>query len=358
MKLPRPLVLLFGAGATRGGFPDSVPPPPLDTDFFDIAGQITGRGTRRLARRVAADVFALYRRVSGIGLEQYYRDIETRWELGTFATSQNRPKDWKARKADLEELVRRVVVHTTADLEESPAAPRMSDTHQALLRNVEPGDTLITFNYDTVVEESMPKETPWTPRDGYGVNVSGITHDWVKGWLKRRNLKTIVQSKVRLLKLHGSINWVLYSTGNVRLKPRPYVVRAMGGRPTFDKAAILPPGWHKRVDKNPYRSLWREARLRLEKCSTLVVIGYSLPDTDLIAQALFAEASRMRASREHFLKQLHVADVSEATKNRLVSLFVPALGAKGLVFRYASAQHVAKVWSGESPKTDPQRGAP
>jgi len=346
MKLPRPLVLLFGAGATRGGFPESLPPPPLDTDFFDIAGQISGRGTRRLARKVARDVFALYGRVSGIGLEQYYRDIETRWELGTFATSQNRPKDWEARKKELEELVRRVLIHTTTDLDDGPAKPRTSPVHQALLRNVRAGDTLITFNYDTVVEESMPNDVHWTPRDGYGVDASGITHNWAKSWLGDHKLDSTARSKVELLKLHGSVNWVLYRTGKVRLKPRPYVVRSRMGKPTFDKAAVLPPGWHKRVNKNPYRALWRKARLRLEKCAAIAVIGYSLPETDLIAHALFLEASRMRESRGHYLKELHLADTSETTKDKLVALFARALGANGLVFRYDSARHVADMWAG------------
>lgn len=346
MRLPRPLLLLFGAGATRGGFPDDIPAPPLDADFFDIAGQISGRGTGKLARRVAKDVFSLYGHVSGVGLEQYYRDIETRWELGRFAASQNRPKDWNARKEDLEELVRRVLIHTTANLEKRPAVPRDSSVHGRILANVYRGDTLVTFNYDTVIEESIPKGHPWTPRDGYGINASGIRSTWVKGWLKRRGLRAAPKSQVLLLKLHGSINWVLYSTGQVRLKPRPYVVRAHNGEPTFDKAALLPPGWHKRVDKNPYRSIWQKARSALERCQTLAVIGYSLPETDLIAQALFAEASRMRARRKKYLKQLHVADVRDVTKNRLTELFRPALEARGLVFRYNSAEHLAKVWSG------------
>jgi hypothetical protein len=345
VKVSRPLVILFGAGATRGGFPGGTPPPPLDADFFDIAGQIPGRGTRRLARKVAKDVFELYGRVSGITLEQYYRDIETRWELGTFAKSTNRPKDWKARKEELEELVRRIIVQTTTDLDDGPAKARTSSVHQRLLKTVKAGDTLITFNYDTVIEEAMPADTPWTPRDGYGVEASGITHDWAKAWLKKRKIASTKLSTVQLLKLHGSINWVLYPTGKVRLKPRPYVVRGRKGRPTFDRAAILPPGWHKRVDRNPYRALWREARLRMEKCSTLTVIGYSLPDTDLIARALFAEVSRMKASREQYLRELHVADINDASKNRIVDLFAPALGAKGIVFRYASAEHLAHAWA-------------
>jgi hypothetical protein len=215
----------------------------LDQDFFDIAGQIAGRGTRRLARKVMKDVFAVYGRVSGIGLEQYYRDIETRWELGTFAASQNRPKDWKARKEDLEELVRRVIIHTTADLDQSPAMPHNSRVHSDILRHVNADDTLITFNYDTVIEESMPMTTPWTPRDGYGVDASGITHDWVKGWLKRRKLGSAKSSKVCLLKLMGASTGTciaLAKCGSNR--GRMWLELGEGGQLSTKRRSYLPDG--------------------------------------------------------------------------------------------------------------------
>jgi hypothetical protein len=184
----------------------------------------------------------------------------------------------------------------------------------------------------------------WTPRGGYWVDASGITHDWAKKWLTKRGIDKAVSAKVHLLKLHGSLNWVLYRTSKVRLKPRPYVVRSRRGSTVFDKAAILPPGWHKRVDRNPYNALWRQARLKLEQCSSLAVIGYSLPDTDLIARALFLEVSRLRTARKSFIKELHVADISAAAQNRVVDLFVPALGRQGLVFRYGDAQELANAW--------------
>ena len=108
----RKLVILFGAGATRGVLKERIPPPPVDQDFFDIASQISGRGTRRLAARVTRDVFDLYARVSGVGLEQYFREIEARAEIGKFAKSKNKPKDWARRQSDLEELIRRVLIQT------------------------------------------------------------------------------------------------------------------------------------------------------------------------------------------------------------------------------------------------------
>ncbi len=339
------MVILFGAGATRAAFSDRTPPPPVDADFFEIAGQIQGRGTRRLAKRVNSDVFALYSRTAGIGLEEYYRDIETRLELSRFTKSANRPKDWTSRTGELEELVRRVLIHTTCSMEGTSATPTVSSIHRALLGRVKARDTLITFNYDTVIEESMPGSTSlWTPRDGYAIDVTGITHDWARKWLSARGIDKLTQTQIKLLKLHGSLNWQLYENSKIRLKQRPYVVRARRGSPVYDSAAMIPPGWHKRVDRNPYNSLWKEARKALEGCSTLVIVGYSLPDTDLIARALFLEVIRLRAARHDFIKEMHIADISDSVQGRIVDMLVPALGAHGLVFRYDGAQQLASAW--------------
>lgn len=133
MKRKHSLVIIFGAGATRGAFQKEVAPPPVDNDFFDIAGQITGRGTPLLAKRVIKDVFDLYGRVSGVGLEQYFRDIESRAEISGFAKSRNRPKDWQKRQRDLEELIRRVLLHTTCDFSKQPATGKTSDIHSEIL---------------------------------------------------------------------------------------------------------------------------------------------------------------------------------------------------------------------------------
>ncbi len=50
---------------------------------------------------------------------------------------------------------------------------------------------------------------------------------------------------------------------------------------------IAPPEWNKPIRSGIYQTVWREARKRLVHARAMVFIGYSLPDTDLPAQALF-----------------------------------------------------------------------
>jgi hypothetical protein len=236
----------------------------------------------------------------------------------------------------LEELIRRVYVHTTvSDTHASTVKPKQSELHANILRNLKDGDTLVTFNYDLVIEESFPSADLWNPVDGYKIKTYGKTKGWTKRWLEEKQYQKGTKSKVLLLKLHGSLNWELYPTGTaIKLKPRPYLVSTRDGKTRFEKILILAPGWKKEIQKNPYKQFWRTARLRLEKCKTLVILGYSLPETDLLAQSLLAEVVRTRAARKEFVKQLHLVDQNEPVKKRFIELFTPALGPHAKVFKY------------------------
>jgi SIR2-like domain len=341
MKLLHPVVLLLGAGATRGALRNKSLPPPVDSDFFEIAGQIKGHGTPGLARTVLSDVWKLYGRVSGIGLENYYRDIETREKISSFAKTANKPKDWRKRKIALEELIRRVIIHTTCVSNDGRLDPLRSKVHGRILADLEDGDSIVTFNYDMLIEESFRSAQLWTPVGGYGDRFHGVRGGWCRNWLAKRKPANPQRPKIRLLKLHGSVNWRLYKTGEVRLKDRPFVVRSRGSSPVFETVSILPPGLNKRIDKNPYKKLWREARLRFERCKTIVIAGYSLPDADVLAKGLFNEVVRLRAARKQFLKELHLADPNDSVKQRFVELFVPALNAQSKIFRYSGIEEFA-----------------
>jgi hypothetical protein len=332
----------MGAGATRGALQKNSVPPPLDADFFEIAGQINGHGTLRLARLVLNDVRSLYRKFLGVGLENYYRDIETRAKIGSITRSANRPKEWQRYQGDLEELIRRIIVHTTCKSKEGRLEPVRSRAHARILKMLKKHDTILTFNYDVLIEHSFGKDSLWTPRDGYGTTVHGIRNEWCQRWFKQRDIGDDTRTEIKLLKLHGSVNWTL-KNGQIRLKDRPFVVRTREHRTVFEKVSILPPGLNKRIDVNPYRRLWKLARLRLERCKTLIIVGYSLPEADMLARALFAEVVRLRVVRDQYPRQLHLADPSASVKQRFVELFTPALDAQSRIFRYRDINEFSRA---------------
>jgi hypothetical protein len=110
----------------------------------------------------------------------------------------------------------------------------------------------------------------------------------------------------------------------------------------YENISVLPPGWNKRIDLNPYKQFWRKARLRLQACKSLLIIGYSLPDTDLLARALFAEVVRLRAGAGNYLAQLVLSDPDPAVRVKLITLFTPALGPLCKVIQYEKIQDLAR----------------
>lgn len=137
-------------------------------------------------------------------------------------------------------------------MDEGAARVNASEIHATILAKLKRGDALVTYNYDTLIGESMPRnESLWTPREGYGIDVTGITHEWAKKWFSSRNISSRSKARVKLHKLHGSLNWRLSQINKVVIKKRPYVVKSRNGSPNFEEAAFLPPGWHKRIDRRP-----------------------------------------------------------------------------------------------------------
>lgn len=100
---------------------------------------------------------------------------------------------------------------------EAQNGPSTSVYHY-LLEYCGPNDTFITFNWDTLLDRALADTGGWTPNDGYGLSFSS-TFDgtWKSGVESSPNFFT----KWKLLKLHGSTNWLIPYTF-VNLKTLDY----------------------------------------------------------------------------------------------------------------------------------------
>lgn len=348
-EISRPAVFIFGAGATRAGLEGELTvPPPLDADFFEIAKKIREGSTKKLSDSVLNHIYSLYGRTYDVGLEEYYRDIEMRETIGVFAKPPHQPPKWAQKRECLEKLIRHVCIHTTCMRSKSGAfEPLRSELHSNMLDLLCPGDTIVTFNYDLVIEESFLSRHNeiWNPVDGYGVHQSNKTCDWCNKWFKRCVVKKSTESKITLLKMHGSLNWELYANRAIRLIHRPYQFKTKGD---VDKnMAILPPGIAKKIDTYPYKELWKSASSKLLNCKSVVIIGYSMPTADIAAKALFAEASRSRTagSQSNYLRGLYLIDRNPEVKEKLKQVFSAALGPTSIVTSYDRPKEFAEDFS-------------
>ena len=170
---------------------------------------------------------------------------------------------------------------------------------------VQPGDTVISFNYDDALDRQLKASGLWRLGDGYGFPVEGFE----------------TNSPVKLFKLHGSINWFAALFKGMRggtfnladaFGSRPVFVppdtRFLGyadksdprtpNKFAFDQPLILPtkrkkfyfdtnlgPQW-----KAFWDSLWERAAQDLGRSQKVVLCGYSMVAIDERAHTLLLGA--------------------------------------------------------------------
>jgi hypothetical protein len=69
-----------------------------------------------------------------------------------------------------------------------------------------PNDTFATFNWDTLLDRSLAATGGWSPNEGYTMSFSAALDG---RWRKRVLGKPAFETNWKLLKLHGSTNWLV-----------------------------------------------------------------------------------------------------------------------------------------------------
>lgn len=136
--------------------------------------------------------------------------------------------------------------------------------------------SIISFNYDLVVEESLFRLG--MPVD-YGFPQDTANYD--RSW---PSIQPTTGTSVALLKLHGSMNWGRQATPGGKLKVFGSYedLRLADATPV-----ILPPTWRKVFD-DQLAHVWKGAVNAIERATRLVLIGFSVPATDLHFRYLLA----------------------------------------------------------------------
>lgn len=172
---------------------------------------------------------------------------------------------------------------------------------------VEPGDVIVTFNYDDSLERELKRVGKWDVSQGYGFQIGTSQQP----------------SPVLMLKLHGSMNWLVSIFGG--LKSGSFAIgdnRSLGDSPciatdylkylgyadmlgTFPGGSGFPslilPGRTKEfyyqtsfgLEHQEFFSwLWAAASSALRRCDKVVLCGYSLLPVDQRACDLLLKAPR------------------------------------------------------------------
>jgi hypothetical protein len=247
-------------------------------------------------------------------MEEVFKDV--------FSDFQDEPTDKLTRGAyiDLIDLYLRVLRETTNWLCEDSriGAPIGRLLAEAASRSDEL--TVITFNHDLVIENEIYRRAQlrgrWCLDQGYGTLSSslGATRPTASVPVFGLHGDDCNHSRpIRLLKLHGSLNWVVRinsarPTANLlsgrashmqvqllikrQILGREAIVRGPAGRGRGRShwntwPVVVPPVHAKQALREVVAASWSDARQALETAERIAFFGYSLPGLDAEAERLF-----------------------------------------------------------------------
>lgn len=131
-------------------------------------------------------------------------------------------------------------------------------------KNVISNNTFLSFNYDTILENCI-----WNLgyKVDYGLRGANIPPELYNA-----------DTGIKVLKLHGSLNWKEKSGwgGLIIQAYRNYddASESKGDR------ILLPPTWQKSFS-GPLQYVWESAITAISKATRLIIIGFSIPETDI-----------------------------------------------------------------------------
>jgi hypothetical protein len=169
-----------------------------------------------------------------------------------------------------------------------------------------PGNnSLLSFNYDLLIETAL---SSLGQEFSYGFDTTQEMHQDQQGSLRHNQVSTL-----KLLKLHGSMNWSTNpTTGTFEIFESYEKLR------TYDRVPhLIPPTWRKSFTP-ALQSVWKEAINSIRAATRLIIIGLSIRPADLHLKYLLAAGLRNNLS----LREIVFFDPAEAAlKLQIESLF-------------------------------------
>ncbi|MCW7502292.1 SIR2 family protein [Leptospira soteropolitanensis] len=141
----------------------------------------------------------------------------------------------------------------------------MINIYDKSIKNQSESNSFISFNYDTILEQSI-----WN----LGLKVNYCLSR--AGNLDRQDIFDQT-SGLKILKLHGSLNWTASGTQGQKLKLLKNYLEATESN---NSKILLPPTWQKSFSGS-LKEVWDSAIDRISEATRIVIIGFSIPDTDI-----------------------------------------------------------------------------
>lgn len=356
-------VIILGAGASKA-YNDSPTGQkmPIANDFFKTFHNLDIASNSLVLIGFIINYFAKYRKKEFLDFLNFNEDIEVlhsevKNKLIDSLMSSN--TNYFNKEEMMDNMLHykaylEIIFLFTSVINEIQNGP-VSKPHLNLIKYLNPEDSIITFNWDTLMDKALNESTDWNTSEGYYVKPSKIH---INGWVDADT--GIEKNYPYIIKLHGSTNWITshlipekgklemlqetnaddfyiyestidpYSTydgryipgytdfsygyypPNLPLKGKKIpdgmmlmknIIRT-GFNPKGEADSyglvsmplIIPPVHNKEYDfyGDIFSTLWKKAEEDISKAENIILIGYSFPITDIRTNNLFKSAFSQR----------------------------------------------------------------
>lgn len=289
--MPRPTVFFFGAGASKAErglltselLLESLKEPNVKSEFRSIIEQFLN------------DLFKV-RSIEDIRSTSQLPSYEEILTLVDVALLKQEEFSYYWNRTKLLEL-REALVYCIAKILKIKLQPREEENptpqyHRLFVQNIlnerrqiDPSDySFISLNYDILLDYALIDLYPRWHVD-YGISF-------------RKFHEPHPDQGIKLLKLHGSLNWMfcpVCNTMKLNLKGKIADIVISEEIPCdLDDAAqrpvIIPPTWLKVYDNAYLVKIWLEAEHTLRRANEVFFIGYSLPESDIHVRYLLKKS--------------------------------------------------------------------
>ncbi len=193
-------------------------------------------------------------------------------------------------------------------------SPGKNQLIKKFVSRIKQTDAIITFNWDTLLDRVLSnnqQHTRWQRGYGYGPTIRKLFP--YKKWRGKTP-----EHYPRLLKLHGSVNWVSNSNSEGK-QPAGKISEEWGAKANYERVVMMAPKMIKvqELKEDLYKKLWKEAETQLIRSKRLVFIGYSFPPADYAVANLLRRVFSKIKKKKRKIPQIVIVDpeASERARN-------------------------------------------
>lgn len=302
------VIFVFGAGAS---YADGAPlqkeilPIIMSGGLEDIINSPTGK----LVREFIADNFAWNEEAKA------YPTLETVFGFLDYFISQDEHLSAKYSNTTIRTVKEGLIklIHYVI----SEKTNRQAKIYQSFWETVfkyNPNVSILTLNYDTLLEEAFKSLYPDDGYIDYGIYLMNYEMHQETGWINPEDSLPAGTGQrpvtTKIMKAHGSLNWKYCNCCNqVLLTPWDTKINLYCGRfsqsdtPETGPAKyrcpvdgsefetlIIPPSHIKKISHPIISQILNEALREIRWCKKIVFVGYSFPDADVHFKALFKKS--------------------------------------------------------------------